>query len=153
MNETAVKEFYLRQYKRLCRAETYAKVELQNYLTDRNLYGKPDMSGMPHGGDKSDLFDKERDRYESRLIVARHKREEFREDLKEKIAELLEDDERTVLNLRYIQFVDIKAIANFMNYTERSIHRLKKKAVRSIKLSEAELEKWNQEKVEREGYE
>lgn len=152
MNEIAVKEFYLQQYKRYCRAETYAKVELENYLSMRNLYGKPDMSGMPHGGNKADLFDKERDRYESKLITAKRKREIFRDEICEKISQLPTEDEKTVLELRYLQFIGWKAVGCAMSFSRTQLHRIKAKAINDFNMAAAELEKWEKVMKEREAY-
>lgn len=128
------KKEYLRGYRKHGRKIKRIEAELEEI---RLMKMNPSMNndGMPHGSSQSDLskYASELDELENELYKEGVEQLKMYKDIKSRINELIDEDEREVMFYRYIKGLEFWEIAKNVGYSERHVKRLHGKALEKIK--------------------
>lgn len=135
-NENNAKKLYLRKYRKHGKRIKRIEAEIDEIRSMR-MYPSMNNDGMPHGSSQNDLS--------SYAAVLQEREEElYREgvsqvqsykDIAFRISRLEDQDERDVLFYRYIKGYDWWKIAQIMDYSERWIYELHRRALKKIEIS------------------
>lgn len=133
--ENEKKKQYLRGYRKHGSRIKRIEAELEEI---RSMKMNPPMmnnDGMPHGSSQSDLskYAAQMDELEDDLYKEGVEQVKTYKEIKYKIDQIAEENERDVLFYRYIKGMDWWDIAKNMGYSERQIHRIHGKALKNLK--------------------
>ena len=135
--ENEKKKEYLGGYRRHGRRIKRINSEIEEIRSMKMSASAMKGDGMPHGsGTKSDLSDyvAKLDSLEEELYQEGVKQVESYKEIDYKISEVNNEDERDVLFYRYIKGKNFWEISQIMDYSERQIRRIHRKAIENIKI-------------------
>ena len=124
-DENEKKKEYLKRYHSAVLAEKAIQQEIDELRMDK-MYPMLIQDGMPHGSSCGDLSE-----YAAQL----EKRISIRREITQKIEQMQDETEKTVLRLRYIHWLRWEQIAERMGYSPEHVQRIHKKAVGNFKMS------------------
>ena len=135
--ENEKKKEYLGGYRRHGRRIKRIDSEIEEIRSMKMSASAMKGDGMPHGsGTASDLSD-----YVAKLVSLEEelyqegiKQVESYKEIDYKISEVHNEDERDVLFYRYIKGKNFWEISQIMDYSERQIRRIHRKAIENIKI-------------------
>ena len=130
------KKEYLRSYQKAVRREQEILDEIQQLRMDK-MFPSVVNDGMPKGSKQSDLSE-----YVSKLdeLIEKLKQERFEkikrmDDILYHISILENEDEKSVLRLRYIKGVRWEEICGAIGYSWKQTHRIHSRALKKIKIN------------------
>ena len=133
--ENEKKKEYLREYKKAVRQLNRIELEIQDMRFNK-ICPSMIMDGMPHAHNNSDLsaYAALLDKEEKRYMKARYKRIQKCKEIKDRIEQLENEDEKDVILYRYIKLMKWKDICTKMKYSWKQIHRIHSNALIHFKL-------------------
>jgi DNA-directed RNA polymerase specialized sigma subunit len=133
--ENDIKKEYLSRYIRATRREKRILEEIQRLREDK-MFPSMVNDGMPKGNKKSDLSEFAALIDEEIEKLKRERLEKVRaySDISKKIKAVENDNEREVLELRYIKGMKWEEICLEMSYSWQHIHRIHSKALENFKM-------------------
>lgn len=130
------KKEYLRSYQKAVRREQEILDEIQQLRMDK-MFPSVVNDGMPKGSKQSDLSE-----YVSKLdeLIEKLKKERFEkikrmDDILYHISILENEDEKSVLRLRYIKGVRWEEICGAIRYSWKQTHRIHSRALKNLKIN------------------
>lgn len=134
--ENEQKKKYLREYNKHGRRIKRIKAEIEEI---RTIKTNPSMNNdrMPHGSSQSDLsnYAAELDELEEELYKEGVEQVKTYKEIKFRIDELEDENEKDVLFYRYIKDMEFWEIAKTMGYSERHVKRIHGNALFHLKMS------------------
>ena len=135
MTENEKKKEYLRQYRIHVRRIHRINAEIAEL---RSMKISPSMNndGMPHGSSCGGLseYAAQLDGLLADLKEQMEKRISIRREITQKIEQMQDETEKTVLRLRYIHWLRWEQIAERMGYGWAQVHRIHGKALANFKM-------------------
>lgn len=130
------KKAYLKRYHAAELAEKEIREEIDD-LRMNKMFPALIQDGMPHGSSCMDLseYAAQLDELLTELKNQMEKRIKIRREITQKIEEMEDETEKTVLRLRYISWLRWEQIAERMGYSQEHTQRIHKKALRNFKMS------------------
>lgn len=128
--ENEKKKEYLRRYHAAVLAEKAIQQEIDELRMDK-MYPMLIQDGMPHGSSCGDLseYAAQLDGLLADLKEQMEKRISIRREITQKIEQMQDETEKTVLRLRYIHWLRWEQIAERMGYSLRNITKIHGKAL------------------------
>lgn len=128
--ENERKKEYLKSYQRAIRREKEIEDEIRQLRLDK-MFPSVVNDGMPRGTTQSDLsgYAALLDEQISKLIRERYERAKIRADIENSIRAMSNEDEQSVLRLRYIKGLKWEEIAVEMKYSYMQTHRIHSRAL------------------------
>lgn len=134
--ENEKKKEYLMSYQRAKRK--VRRLERQLYELRLNKIGPSAINndGMPRGSDMSDLSDyaAKLDEIEREIIAARYERICAFQDVRRRIEEVENEQEKDLLTYRYIDGLKWEEVAVKMKYKWRNVHKIHSRALNNLKV-------------------
>lgn len=133
--ENEKKKEYLRRYHTAEIAEREIREEIDD-LRMNKMFPALIQDGMPHGSSCMDLseYAAQLDELLTELKDQMEKRIRIRRKITQKIEEMPDEAEKTVLRLRYIRWMKWEQIAERMGYSLRNITKIHGKALVHFRL-------------------
>lgn len=133
--ENEKKKEYLRRYHTAEIAEREIREEIDD-LRMNKMFPALIQDGMPHGSSCMDLseYAAQLDELLTELKDQMEKRIRIRRKITQKIEEMPDETEKTVLRLRYIRWMKWEQIAERMGYSLRNITKIHGKALVHFRL-------------------
>ena len=130
-NQNEKKKDYLRKYRESIRRISRIEAEIEEVRSMKTSISVGGNDGMPRGSGQSDLssYAATLDKLERDLICERYNRIKLYTDIRNRIENLPNTNEKDVLFFRYVKGLEWYEIAEKMNYSERHIHRFHGKAL------------------------
>lgn len=130
IEENEKKKEYLKSYQRAIRREKEIEDEIRQLRLDK-MFPSVVNDGMPKGTNQSDLsgYAALLDEQISKLIRERYERAKLRADIENSIRAMSNEDEQSVLRLRYIKGLKWEEIAVEMKYSYMQTHRIHSRAL------------------------
>lgn len=137
IKENEEKKRYLWQYQEAKRGAENIEREIAQ-IRSMKMFPSMHYDDMPHGNEKKDLSDYMAavDELLSKLVRARYKRIELHTEIFAKIEAMENENERTVLRLRYIQGYGWEKVCVEMGYEWAQVHRFHRNALKNIKIKD-----------------
>jgi DNA-directed RNA polymerase specialized sigma subunit len=134
--ENEKKKEYLRLYRRAVRREKDILEEIQRLRLDK-MFPSVVNDGMPHGSSQTDLSDYIAILDEQIELLKEERLEKARcyKRIEDRIRMMSNEDEQTVLRLRYIQGLKWEDVAAEMGYSWKQIHRIHSTALQNFKMT------------------
>lgn len=128
--ENEKKKEYLRRYHAAELAEREIREEIDE-LRMNKMFPALIQDGMPHGSSCMDLseYAAQLDELLTELKDQMEQRIRLRKEITQKIEEMPDETEKTVLRLRYIRWLQWEQIAERMGYSLRNITKIHGKAL------------------------
>ena len=128
--ENEKKKEYLRSYRKSLRRENEILEEIQKLRADK-MFPSVSYDGMPRGSSQSDLSDYVVliDEQIELLKKERLERAKKRKEIEERIRAIHDDDEQSVLRMRYIRGMKWKKVADEIGYTYRRVTQIHENAL------------------------
>ncbi len=107
--ENKTKKDYLKRYQQETMALRRIEDELEELRLDR-MFPTSNSDGMPHAHNNEDGMSKYAvllDKYERKLIKKKYRRIRIRSEIRNRIEQLENENEKNVLTYRYIRLVDL----------------------------------------------
>ena len=135
--ENEEKKKYLWQYQEAKRGAENIEREIAQ-IRSMKMFPSMHYDDMPHGNEQKDLSDYMAavDNLLSKLVKARYKRIELHTEILGKIEAMENENERTVLRLRYIQGFSWEKVCIEMEYEWAQVHRFHRNALKNIKIKD-----------------
>ena len=123
--ENEKKKEYLRSYRKSLRRENEILEEIQKLRADK-MFPSVSYDGMPSGSSHSDLSDYAVliDEQIELLKKERLERAKKRKGIEERIRAIHDDDEQSVLRMRYIMGMKWEEVADEIGYTYRRVTQI-----------------------------
>lgn len=133
--ENEKKKEYLIRYHTAEIAEREIREEIDD-LRMNKMFPALIQDGMPHGSSCMDLseYAAQLDELLTELKDQMEQRIRLRKEITQKIEEMPDETEKTVLRLRYIRWLRWEQIAEKMGYSFRNITRIHGKALQDLKI-------------------
>ena len=134
-NENEEKKEYLLSYKKYRQQADRLEEQLKEVKIG-SIFPKHMLSDMPKAKNKKDLSDYivQCEELENRIIISRQRAIERFSEVQRQI-ELLEDEnEKTVLTLRYLRNYNWEKICEWVMYSWKQVHRIHLKALQNFEL-------------------
>ena len=134
-NENEEKKEYLLSYKKYRQQADRLEEQLKEVKIG-SIFPKHMLSDMPNAKNKKDLSDYivQCEELENRIIISRKRAIERFSEVQRQI-ELLEDEnEKTVLTLRYLRNYNWEKICEWVMYSWKQVHRIHLKALQNFEL-------------------
>ena len=133
--ENEKKKEYLRSYRKSLRRENEILEEIQKLRADK-MFPSVSYDGMPSGSSQQDLSDYVVliDEQIELLKKERLERAKKRKEIEERIRAIKDDDEQSVLRMRYIKGMKWEETADELRYTQRRILQIHGEALEDFKL-------------------
>lgn len=133
--ENEEKKEYLKRYHAAVLAEKEIQEEMDQLRMDKMFPGMI-QDGMPHGSSCGDLsaYAVQLEELMDNLKAQMEQRIRLRKEITQKIEEMPDETEKTVLRLRYIRWLRWEQIAEKMGYSFRNITRIHGKALQDLKI-------------------
>ena len=127
------KKEYLRSYQKAVRREQEILDEIQQLRMDK-MFPSVVNDGMPKGSEQSDLseYAAKVDELIQRLKNQRFEKIKLLDDILYSISLLKDDDEKSVLHLRYIKGVRWEDICVAIDYSWKQTHRIHSRALKNL---------------------
>lgn len=134
-NNEAKKE-YLRSYQKAVRREQEILDEIQQLRMDK-MFPSVVNDGMPKGSKQSDLSEYivKLDNLIEKLKQERFEKIKLMDDILYHISILENEDEKSVLRLRYIKGVRWEEICGAIGYSWKQTHRIHSRALKKLKIN------------------
>ena len=134
--ENEEKKEYLKRYHAAVLAEKEIQEEIDQLRMDKMFPGMI-QDGMPHGSSCGDLpaYAVQLEELMDNLKAQMEQRIRLRKEITQKIEEMPDETEKTVLRLRYIRWLKWEQIAGRMGYSWKQIHRIHGKALADFKMT------------------
>lgn len=128
--ENEEKKEYLKRYHAAVLAEKEIQEEIDQLRMDKMFPGMI-QDGMPHGSSCGDLsaYAVQLEELMDNLKAQMEQRIRLRKEITQKIEEMPDETEKTVLRLRYIRWLQWEQIAERMGYSLRNITKIHGKAL------------------------
>ena len=135
-DEIEKKKEYLKRYHGAVLAEKAIQQEIDELRMDK-MFPMLVQDGMPHGSSYGDLseYAAQLDGLLADLKEQLEKRISIRREITQKIEQMQDETEKTVLRLRYIHWLRWEQIAERMGYSPEHVQRIHKKAFENFKMS------------------
>lgn len=129
------KKEYLRSYQKAVRREQEIMDEIQQLRMDK-MFPSVVNDGMPKGSEQSDLSEyvAKIDELIQKLKNERFKKIKLMDDILYSISVLEDDDEKSVLRLRYIKGVRWEDICVAIDYSWKQTHRIHSRALKNLQI-------------------
>lgn len=129
------KKEYLRSYQKAVRREQEILEEIQQLRMDK-MFPSVVNDGMPKGSKQSDLSEyiAKVDELIQELKNERFKKIKLMDDILYSISVLEDEDEKTVLRLRYIKGVRWEDICVAIDYSWKQTHRIHSRALKNLQI-------------------
>lgn len=129
-DENEKKKEYLKRYHGAVLAEKAIQQEIDELRMDK-MFPMLIQDGMPHGSSCGDLseYAAQLDGLLADLKEQMEKRIQIRREITQKIEQMQDETEKTVLRLRYIHWLRWEQIAERMGYSIRNITKIHGKAL------------------------
>lgn len=129
------KKEYLRSYQKAVRREQEILEEIQQLRMDK-MFPSVVNDGMPKGSKQSDLSEyiAKADELIQKLKNERFKKIKLMDDILYSISVLEDDDEKSVLRLRYIKGVRWEDICVAIDYSWKQTHRIHSRALKNLQI-------------------
>lgn len=129
------KKEYLRSYRKAVRREQEILDEIQQLRMDK-MFPSVVNDGMPKGSKQSDLSEyvAKVDELIQELKNERFKKIKLMDDILYSISVLEDDDEKSVLRLRYIKGVRWEDICVAIDYSWKQTHRIHSRALKNLQI-------------------
>lgn len=129
------KKAYLKRYHAAELAEKEIREEIDD-LRMNKMFPALIQDGMPHGSSCMDLseYAAQLDELLTELKDKMEQRIRLRKEITQKIEEMPDETEKTVLRLRYIRWMKLEQIAERMGYSLRNITKIHGKALVHFRL-------------------
>lgn len=129
------KKAYLKRYHAAELAEKEIREEIDD-LRMNKMFPALIQDGMPHGSSCGDLseYAAQLDGLLADLKEQMEKRISIRREITQKIEQMQDETEKTVLRLRYIHWLRWEQIAERMGYGWAQVHRIHGKALANFKM-------------------
>ena len=129
------KKEYLRSYQKAVRREQEILDEIQQLRMDK-MFPSVVNDGMPKGSKQSDLSEyvAKVDELIQKLKNERFKKIKLMDDILYSISVLEDDDEKSVLRLRYIKGVRWEDICVAIDYSWKQTHRIHSRALKNLQI-------------------
>lgn len=129
------KKEYLRSYRKAVRREQEILDEIQQLRMDK-MFPSVVNDGMPKGSKQSDLSEyiAKVDELIQKLKNERFKKIKLMDDILYSISVLDDDDEKSVLRLRYIKGVRWEDICVAIDYSWKQTHRIHSRALKNLQI-------------------
>ena len=139
--ENEKKKEYLWGYRRAQRKKQRLEEQLQE-LRINKMCPSVVQDGMPHGSGGGDLsvYAAKVDDLEGEIKEAADECIEHLKSIRDKIEQLQDENEKDVLNYRYIRGMKWEEIAVKMDYSWKQIHRFHSKALENFKMTQNDIE-------------
>lgn len=136
IEENEKKKEYLKSYQRAIRREKEIEDEIRQLRLDK-MFPSVVNDGMPKGTNQSDLsgYAALLDEQISKLIRERYERAKLRADIENSIRAMSNEDEQSVLRLRYIKGLKWEAVSSEMGYSWKQTHRIHSRALINFKMT------------------
>lgn len=138
------KKEYLKQFQESVRACRRIEEQIRELEADEMCPSAICMNGMPMASSFNNrdlsVYIAKKDKLLSEMIKARHKRIAIYQDIFERVEKLSNENERTVLSMRYIKGLKWEDIACQMSMEWSWVHRLHAKALANFELPEEAIE-------------
>lgn len=133
--ENEKKKEYLKRYHAAVLAEKEIQEEIDQLRMDKMFPGMI-QNGMPHGSSYGDLsaYAVQLDELMAELKAQMEQRIRLRKEITQKIEEMPDETEKTVLRLRYIRWLQWEQIAERMGYGWTQVHRIHGRALTNFKM-------------------
>lgn len=133
--ENEEKKEYLKRYHAAVLAEKEIQEEIDQLRMDKMFPGMI-QDGMPHGSSCGDLsaYAVQLEELMDNLKAQMEQRIRLRKEITQKIEEMPDETEKTVLRLRYIRWLKWEQIAERMGYSLRNITKIHGKALVHFRL-------------------
>lgn len=130
------KKAYLKRYHAAELAEKEIREEIDD-LRMNKMFPALIQDGMPHGSSCGDLsaYVVQLEELMDNLKAQMEQQIRLRKEITQKIEEMPDETEKTVLRLRYIRWMKWEQIAERMGYSSEHVQRIHKKALRNFKMS------------------
>lgn len=134
-DENEKKKEYLKRYHSAVLAEKAIQQEIDELRMDK-MYPMLIQDGMPHGSSCGDLseYAAQLDGLLADLKEQMEKRISIRREITQKIEQMQDETEKTVLRLRYIHWLRWEQIAEWMGYGWTQVHRIHGRALANFKM-------------------
>lgn len=134
--ENEKKKEYLRRYHAAELAEREIREEIDD-LRMNKMFPALIQDGIPHGSSCGDLsaYAVQLEELMDNLKAQMEQRIRLRKEITQKIEEMPDETEKTVLRLRYIRWLKWEQIAGRMGYSWKQIHRIHGKALADFKMT------------------
>ena len=134
--ENEEKKEYLKRYHAAVLAEKEIQEEIDQLRMDKMFPGMI-QDGMPHGSSCGGLsaYAVQLEELMDNLKAQMEQRIRLRKEITQKIEEMPDETEKTVLRLRYIRWLKWEQIAGRMGYSWKQIHRIHGKALADFKMT------------------
>lgn len=135
IRENEEKKRYLWQYQEAKRGAENIEREIAQ-IRSMKMFPSMHYDDMPHGNEQKDLSDYMAavDGLLSKLVKARYKRIELHTEILTKIEAMENENERTVLRLRYIQGLKWEKVCVELGYEWNVTHKIHRSALKNFKL-------------------
>lgn len=135
-DEIEKKKEYLKRYHGAVIAEKAIRQEIDELRMDK-MFPMLIQDGMPHGSSCGDMseYAAQLDGLLADLKEQMEKRISIRREITQKIEQMQDETEKTVLRLRYIHWLRWEQIAERMGYSPEHVQRIHKKALGNFKMS------------------
>lgn len=139
--ENEKKKEYLWGYRRAQRKKQRLEEQLQELRLNK-MCPSVVQDGMPHGSGGGDLsvYAAKVDELEGEIKEAADECIEHLKSIRDKIEQLQGENEKDVLNYRYIRGMKWEEIAAKMDYSWKQIHRFHSKALENFKMTQNDIE-------------
>lgn len=133
--ENEKKKEYLRRYHAAELAEREIREEIDD-LRMNKMFPALIQDGMPHGSSCGDLsaYAVQLEELMDNLKAQMEQRIRLRKEITQKIEEMPDETEKTVLRLRYIRWLQWEQIAERMGYGLTQVHRIHGRALTNFKM-------------------
>lgn len=134
--ENEEKKEYLKSYRRAVKREQDILEEIQRLRLDK-MFPSVVNDGMPHGSSQSDLSDYIAILDEQIEFLKKERLEKAKcyKQIEDRIRQMKNEDEQSVLRLRYIQGLKWEDVAEKMRYSWKQIHRIHSVALQNFKMT------------------
>ena len=130
------KKEYLRSYQKAVRREQEILDEIQQLRMDK-MFPSVVNDGMPKGSEQSDLSEYvvKLDNLIEKLKQERFEKIKLMDDILYHISLLENEDEKSVLRLRYIKGAQWEDICVAIRYSWKQTHRIHSRALKNLKIN------------------
>lgn len=135
--ENEEKKEYLQSYKKYKQKAKRLEEQLEELRLGK-MFPSLVVSDMPGAHDQKDLSDYmvQYDRITTNIIKARKDAIEIYEEVRAQIEELEDENEKTVLTLRYLKNWNWEKICVEVKYSWKQVHRIHSRALQNFKIKD-----------------
>lgn len=134
--ENEKKKEYLRSYQKALRREKEILDEIQRLRMDK-IFPSIAYDGMPHGSSQTDLSDYITliEEQIELLKQERLERAKTQDEIERRIRAMKDDDEQSILRMRYIKGMKWDEIVMEIGYSWKQTHRIHSNALNNFKMT------------------